>query len=133
MSQSPPTARVADAVAAPFVGERRAYVRLAADLAAVCRPVNRLSDIGWPGVVGNLSQGGVGLVMRHRFEIGTRLAVELRAATGAPLHTVPARVVHATPAAANGMPCWLLGCAFDRPLTEEEFQNLRREGDHRVP
>src|SRR5436309_14296512 len=123
------TAPVIEPATAPRGIDRRAYVRLAADLAAVCRPTKHLSDIGWPGQVRDVSQGGVGLVLRHRFQPGTRLAVELRAASGAALRTVEARVVHARPASADGTPCWLLGCAFDLPLTEEEFQALLRESD----
>jgi hypothetical protein len=107
-----------------FRGERRAYVRVATDLAAVCRPPSHLSDIGWPGQVRDLSQSGVGLVLRHRFEPGMRLEVEVRSSTGALLRTVVARVAHATPVSAGGTPVWLLGCAFDRPLTAEEFAAL---------
>jgi hypothetical protein len=105
--------------------ERRAYVRLAVDLAAVCRPPNHLSHIGWPGQVRDVSQGGVGLVTRHRFQPGTRLSVDLRSATGAPLRTVGVKVIHATASEVGGSPCWLLGCAFDAPLADEVFQSLQ--------
>jgi hypothetical protein len=111
-----------------LVGERRAYVRLATDLAAVSRPRGHLSEIGWPGQVRDVSQGGIGLVLRHRFEPGMRLDVEVRSPTGALLRTVVVRVAHATPVSAGGCPLWLLGCAFDQPLTAEEFQTLIGEG-----
>jgi hypothetical protein len=118
------TALRSDPTTAPRDIERRAYVRLAVDLAAVCRPPNHLSDLGWPGQVRDVSQGGVGLIVRHRFQPGTRLAVELRSATGVPLRTVAVHVVHATASEVGGSPCWLLGCAFDVPLAEEEIRTL---------
>jgi hypothetical protein len=49
----------------------------------------------------------------------------LRESAGALLRTVRAHVVHATAILDDGNPCWLLGCAFDRPLTEAEFFALR--------
>jgi hypothetical protein len=114
----------ADTAATARRAERRAYVRLAVDLTAVCRTAGRLSDIGWPGLVRNISRGGVGLIVRHRFQPGTRLTIDLQAARGEERPALAVLVVHATPASADGAPCWLLGCAFDRPLTEEEFQAL---------
>jgi hypothetical protein len=33
-------------------------------------------------------------------------------------------VVHATALREAGSHCWLLGCAFDQPLTDAEFQAL---------
>jgi hypothetical protein len=104
--------------------ERRAYVRLAADLAAVARPAGHLADLGWLGRVRDISCGGVGLLLRHRFQPGTRIEVELRASTGAALRTVSARVAHSRAVSADGAPYWLHGCAFDTPLTDEEVQAL---------
>jgi hypothetical protein len=105
--------------------ERRAYVRLASSLAAVCRPLGRFLDPGWLGTVRDISRGGVGLLLRHCFGRGTDLAIELRAATGEVRRTIRARVVHATAVVVEGSHCWLLGCAFDQPLSDEEFQALR--------
>jgi hypothetical protein len=105
--------------------ERRAYVRLASDLAASCRPTGRVLEPSWLGTVRDISRGGVGLLMRHCFHPGTPLAVELRAGTGRLLRTVQARVIHATALIVDGSHCWLLGCAFESPLTEEELHALR--------
>jgi hypothetical protein len=105
--------------------ERRAYVRLACDLAATCRPADRHRDVGWPGRVRDISRAGVGLLLRHRFRPGTTLAVELRAHNGTPMHTLTVRVVHATAVVDEGNPCWLLGCALEQPLSEQEFQALQ--------
>jgi hypothetical protein len=112
------------APAASLQAERRAYVRLESDLAASCRPAGRRADVGWPGKVRDISLGGVGLLLRHRFRPGTLLTVELREGTGKVLRTASVRVVHATALLVDGLHCWLLGCAFDRPLGEEEFRAL---------
>jgi hypothetical protein len=105
--------------------ERRTYVRLASDLTASCRPAGRHLDPGWLGTVRNISRGGVGLLLRHRFQPGTDLTVELRDAAGELRRTVGVRVAHATAVLVDGIDCWLLGCAFDQPLSEEEFQALQ--------
>src|SRR5437868_3641479 len=105
--------------------ERRTYLRLASDLAATCSARAHAHEAGWPGRVQDISQGGVGLIVEHRFRPGTSLAVELRDRTGRLLRTVEARVAHATAVLVDGNPCWLLGCAFDRDLSEEEFAALQ--------
>jgi hypothetical protein len=104
--------------------ERRAYVRLASDLAATCRLIDRSREVGWPGTVRDISQGGVGLLVRHRFRPGTFLTLDLRDSTSKLLRTVQVRVIHATSMLVEGNHCWLLGCEFDQPLSEEEFQAL---------
>jgi hypothetical protein len=105
--------------------ERRAFVRLASDLVTTSRPSGGSRDVSWPGKVRDISRGGVGLVMQHRFRAGTRLEIEFRDAAGVLLRTVRARVVHATAILVDGCPRWLLGCAFHEPLEEHEFESLQ--------
>jgi len=105
--------------------DRRAFVRLASDLVSASRPAGSSRDVSWPGKVRDISRGGVGLVMQHRFRAGTRLDVELRDADGALLRTARARVVHATAVLVDGCPRWLLGCAFHEPLSEADFEALQ--------
>jgi hypothetical protein len=104
--------------------ERRAFVRLASDLVSTCRTSGPGRDVSWPGKVRDISLGGVGLIMQHRFRAGTALDVELRDPTGHLLRTVWVRVAHATATIVDGRTCWLLGCRFDQPLTEDELQAL---------
>lgn len=104
--------------------ERRAYVRLSSDLAATCHPTDRAREVGWPGKVRDISRGGVGLLLRHRFRPGSVLAVELRDNIGKLLRTVKVRVIHATAVMEENNHCWLLGCAFDQPLHDEELHAL---------
>ena len=105
--------------------ERRAFVRLSSDLVTSSRPTGGSRDVSWPGKVRDISRGGLGLLMEHRFRAGTRLDVELRDPAGAVLRTVRARVVHATAVLVDGCPRWLLGCAFHQPLDDEEFEALQ--------
>ena len=105
--------------------ERRTYVRLASDLEATCRSTGGIREAGWPGSVHDISQGGIGLLLSHCFQAGTELAIELREHSGAIRRVVRARVVHAQATNDGGNPAWLLGCAFDSPLSEEELEALR--------
>jgi len=107
--------------------ERRAFVRLASDLSASCSDVTRgqrSHDVGWPGRVRDISRGGVGLLLQHCFRPGTDLSIELRDNTGKLLRTVAAHVVHASAVLDDGNPCWILGCAFEEPLSDAELQEL---------
>jgi hypothetical protein len=105
--------------------DRRAGVRLPSALAATCGLAGRTREPVWPGMVRDISQGGIGLILQHRFRPGTTLLVELRQSAGAVLRTIRVRVVHATAVLDDGNPCWLLGCAFDHPLDEAELSSLR--------
>jgi hypothetical protein len=105
--------------------ERRAFVRLASRRAIVCSPAERSREPGWAGRLENISQGGFGLLLEHRFRPGTAVAVDFRDNDGTSLHTIRACVVHAKAVLVDGCCCWLLGCAFDRPLSENELAALR--------
>jgi hypothetical protein len=63
--------------------------------------------------------------LRHCFQPGTELVVELRDAAGELRRTVELRVVHATAVLVDGIDCWLLGCAFSQALSDAEFQALQ--------
>src|SRR4051812_26942609 len=99
--------------------ERRTYARLASNLAASCRPTGRSLEPGWLGTVRDISPGGVGLILQHRFQRGTFLDIELRDAADVLLRTIRVRVIHATALHLNGRHVWLLGCAFEQPLSDE--------------
>src|SRR5436853_589958 len=102
--------------------ERRAYVRLATDLPVTCRPTGRQPDVAWPGRVRDISRSGVGLLLRHRFEPGTVLTIELRGSGGPLLRATTVRVVHATAVMDGPTSSWLHGCTFDRPLSAEAVE-----------
>lgn len=103
--------------------ERRAWVRYGCDLDALCQATGPLRDSGWMGKVKNISAGGVGLLLRHRFRAGTPLLIELKNPTGSYRRNVPARVVHVA-ASRTGDSGWLTGCAFLEPLSDEDLLQL---------
>jgi hypothetical protein len=100
--------------------ERRAFVRYACDLPAACQS----GAGGWLGHVTDLSAGGLGLLLRHRFRPGTPLRLELRLADGTRVRGLAVRVVHAKPSRMEGEAGWHLGCVFPTPLSDDELQRL---------
>src|SRR5260370_11646477 len=70
--------------------------------------------------VRDLSRKGISLLLAEFFEPGQHLIVELPSKTQA-ASAVPARVVHALDQQDG---CWLLGCAFSRPLSDPHYQAL---------
>jgi hypothetical protein len=107
-----------------FPVERRAWIRFGADLDAACHAKGALKDVGWTAKVKDISRGGVGLLLRHRFRAGTPLVLELKSRDGSFCRTMTAQVARVMAVLAEGRPNWFLGCAFDQPLSEEELQKL---------
>jgi hypothetical protein len=105
------------------VAERRAWVRYGTDLAATCHSPDDRQEVGWPGQVRDVSAGGIGLLLRHRFRPGTYLQVEVHGAGGA-ARVLSVRVVHATPVNPGEGACWLVGCIFLEPLGDDEVRAL---------
>lgn len=103
--------------------ERRAWVRFGSDLDAVCRASGAMKDAGWTAKVKDISRGGVGLLLRHRFRPGSPLLVELTNRAGA-ICLIPARVVRVVAVPGDSAPAWLIGCAFVNELSEGELQAL---------
>lgn len=103
--------------------ERRAWVRLPSRATAYCQPSGTGNDLGgwWVGGVRDISPGGVGLVLKERFEPGTMLSIELQSTRAHCCHLLLARVVNARHQAGLG---WVVGCEFAVPLSEEELRDL---------
>lgn len=124
MSEREPTAGP-DTEPSALLAERRAFVRMASDLAVTCQQSSRTLEAGWPGTVVNISCGGLGLLLRHRFRPGTDLSIDMRGHEDKPERILNVRVMHATAVLVDGSPLWLLGCAFSEPLTADEWRALR--------
>ena|SRR5437660_1713592 len=107
--------------------ERRAWVRYSSGCDVACQNAGALKDAGWPGKVLDVSLGGIGLLLRHRFPPGAPLIVELKRPSSHFHRTVAVRVMHSRPVIAEGDPCWLVGCAFSRHLTEEELEEFLKD------
>jgi len=107
--------------------ERRAWVRYASTLEASCQDSGVLRNAGWPGKVLDVSLGGIGLILRHRFPPGAPLTVELKSRDGKSLQTISVRVMHSRPVIVEGDPCWLIGCALTRNFAADELQEILTE------
>jgi hypothetical protein len=105
------------------VAERRVWVRYGTDLQATCRAPGNAKEVGWPGQVRDISVGGIGLQLRHRFRPGSPLLLELHMRDGS-RRVVAVQVVHVTAISGVDGPCWRVGCAFVEPLEPGELQAL---------
>jgi hypothetical protein len=101
--------------------ERRAWVRFPCDLETACQPLAGTHGLQWPGKICNLSRGGVALALARRFEVGTVLAIDVQGKAAESVTSVLARVVHVKLQSDGG---WLLGCAFTKPLSEDDLKML---------
>ncbi len=107
--------------------ECRVWERYPCGLQATCQPIAARADndLSWPAQIRDLSVGGMGLVLRRRFERGVGLAIEIPRTGSASADTLLARVVHTT-SLPGGL--WLHGCAFVSELSEDELKRLLRLG-----
>ena len=105
----------------PSFAERRAYVRFPCGQAAFCCADNPRDYIFWTARARDISVSGIRLVVGHRFEPGTLLAVELLTTNQGIARQFPARVLHTTPHTGGG---WAIGCEFADPLSEAELAAL---------
>lgn len=102
--------------------ECRVYERQPCDIPAKCSPASLLDmqDDGWNGVIRDISQGGVRMHLRRRFERGTGLALELPCANDEPM-VLFVKVVHLM-RESDGT--WMLGCQFLSPIGDDLVDRL---------
>jgi hypothetical protein len=102
--------------------ERRATVRYPSSLLSSLHTVAPNKEGSWSAEIRDVSAGGIGLLLRRRFERGTLLAVEpIEPGPDAPTLLL-VQVVRST-AQAEGR--WLLGCQLVRELSASEVRALR--------
>src|SRR4051812_35795513 len=101
----------------------RVYTRLACCLMTACQPTSAWGrkDSRWEAAITDISQGGLRLIVRRRFEPGAGLGIELPGHDGGEPYIVLAKVVHVG-ALPDGS--WALGCKFISELGEDELENL---------
>jgi hypothetical protein len=103
-------------------GEKRAWIRFScegerpAQATLLINPNNKIQ-----AQVLNISPGGVGLATQRHCEPGTPLKIELIDASGRTSRPMQVRVVHST---SKGEEDWVIGCAFETPLNEEDVAAL---------
>jgi hypothetical protein len=103
------------------VHERRVTVRYTVQRSIFCQPGTGRSDQFWRfATMLDLSADGVRVVLRRGFTPGQVLLIELSNDDGSFCLSQPAHVVHATEEA-NG---WIIGCAFEHSLSEDELHRL---------
>ena len=107
--------------------ECRAWERFPCGLQTTCQPIAARGDheLSWSAHIRDLSQGGVGVVLKRRFERGAGLAIEIPESDSSSATTLLGRVVHTT-SLPGGI--WLHGCAFVSPLSEDELNRLLNLG-----
>jgi hypothetical protein len=85
-----------------------------------CRVTARGGALGPSAAILDLSPQGVGLLIGRQLETGATVHLRFTRA-GMPPLAVPARVAYCT---GDDDGRWLLGCAFDRPLSEAQLDAL---------
>jgi hypothetical protein len=103
--------------------ERRVWVRYPGSLETFCQPLPAETavrpEISWPAHVWDVSRYGAALLLDRRYEAGTPLL--LLTAPEAMAELLSLRVIHSQ-LQPNGK--WLLGCLFDRPLSDAELRGM---------
>ena len=124
MHLSEPTARGPQLSMSSDPINRRAWVRIGCDFEISGHESSRRSGSGWTAKVRNISGGGIGLLLRHCFQPGTPLMIDIKSRDESFSRTLSVNVVRATAVVDEGHTAWLLGCAFAQPLSLEELQRL---------
>lgn len=103
--------------------ECRVYQRHECEMPTTCQPASArdMEEMRWEAVIADISQGGVRLKLRRRFERGTPLAVELPGDGRREPMVVFVKVVYVR-AQDDGR--WALGCRFVSDLSEDEISRL---------
>ena len=104
-----------------LLNDRRCRVRHAQKLSTYAqRGAGDLDQVWWMGSVRNISGSGIGLVLKSRFEPGTKLTIELENAARTVSQTHQVEVVRVRPDQRG----WLLGCSFVIELTDSQLQDM---------
>jgi hypothetical protein len=108
----------------PTVEERRASARYPCALVNFSTEVStgaKADPEHWSATIVDISIEGVALILRRPFEPGTVLTLSLRDERFKVEQALQVRVAHLK---ARSRSEWLVGCAFERPLTEAELRAL---------
>src|ERR1019366_9234388 len=92
--------------------------------------VSEMNELRWSATIVDLSQGGLRMVLKRRFEKGTGLAIELPGTETRQPTIVFVKVVHLK---AQGDGEWALGCKLISELSEEEMRSLLNATEYVLP
>jgi hypothetical protein len=101
--------------------ERRAAVRFPANLDGSCECLVGPRGECWMATIQDISSTGMSLGVERRFEPGTLVLVDMPPTTQCLVRSLLARVKHVRQADDGS---WILGCAFLKPLSNAEVQDL---------
>jgi len=101
--------------------ERRVLVRQPSRQTLCLSEAETKEEVLWVARMQDICREGVRLLLMRRFEPGSLLRLEVPGKSEDTPLLIQARVIHVVPYP-NGS--FGLGCAFSRPLTEEELKNL---------
>src|SRR5437868_212713 len=112
--------------------ECRVFERHSCGLPSQCQAASSFGsdDLKWAATLENVSQNGVCLNLRRRFEPGAALAIELPGKSAEETYTVLARVVNVRRQESG---YWFLGCQFVSELSDDEMQRLLPLTPYAVP
>lgn len=99
--------------------DRRTYIRCFCGILASCGPVAPENKVVSPGRIENISEKGLALLLRRRFEPGTSLRLVLRRSDDGFLGLLIANVVRVMPRP-NGD--WVHGCVLAEVTQSGEYQ-----------
>jgi hypothetical protein len=99
--------------------DRRAWVRYPCNLETLYQPGKGLLEHRWWfAKVCDISQSGIGIILRRQFEPGTQLSIALHSKSADFSRTIEATVVHVMP---HPDGC-LVGATFSSMLSEKELR-----------
>ena len=99
--------------------ERRAGARYPCRFETICQVSTPDKELRTPARIVDISVGGIGLILKERFEEGTPLVVRLQ--TTAITRPLPLKVVHVVEIAKG---FYLLGGAFTTPISANDLHHL---------
>ena len=106
----------------PASGERRIWVRQLCKLDGSCKVlVPDGAQQRWRARMRDISEGGVGLFLNRRFEVGTLLILELPSVDGQTAHLLLVRVLRLVSLAIDK---WFLGCSLNPDIDNEDVKAL---------
>ncbi len=115
----------AELVKALAGGERRVWARYGATIDGICQPVAAETatepESAWPGLIVDISCGGIKLSLGRRFQPGTPLVIEMPSEHNEPSRYLQVRVVHVSPESDDQ---WVHGCELRVPLNDDDLQML---------
>jgi hypothetical protein len=107
----------------------RVYERRDCHIPTMCQPA-AADELRWQATILDLTQKGLRLRLRRRFEPRSGLAIEMPGKPGQEPYTAYARVVHVRN---EGGGWYALGCQFMSELSDEELRRLLRAPEAPAP